>query len=109
MEAIRLEVLVVDHDRLGANGVVDVLENQKYPNHCLNPHVMAVEAADLGEWTDEHPLNQRNGKDAEYRRLFGSKEFDVFRAGYEAAVGESRNVDEVQMLGEFEQWKAARR
>ena len=66
----KVELMVMDFDGLGADGIKEEIENTRYANHCINPEVMACEERDIGEWSDEHPLNQRDKADAEYRRLF---------------------------------------
>lgn len=66
----RVEVLVVDHDGLGADGIKEVLENQRYPNWCISPYVMSAESRDV-EWSDEHPLNQRTTMRDFFLGLFG--------------------------------------
>ncbi len=60
MKAYRLVVSVVDFDELGAEGIKDTLENVKYPNWCMSPHVVSIEGVDVGVWDDDHPLNQGN-------------------------------------------------
>ncbi len=66
----RVEVLIIDHDDVGADGVRDLLEHTKYPNRAIRPHVMGVESREV-EWTDEHPLNHTATCGDTYRRLFG--------------------------------------
>jgi len=73
MQVIRLELMVLDFDGLGVEEVKTVLENTKYPNHCIAPSVMAAEAREIGEWDDNHPLNFKDQQAAEFRRLFGEK------------------------------------
>jgi len=70
VKAYKVEILIIDHDGLGEEEIKVVLENQKYPNWCIHPQVKAFESVDIGEWSDSHPLNQRVGADAEYKRLF---------------------------------------
>ena len=70
MKAYKLEVLVVDFDEVGSNGIVDVLENTKYPNYCIDPQVQDIMEADIGEWSDEHPFNQRDKCSEEFKRIF---------------------------------------
>lgn len=72
MKVHRVTLLVVDTDDLGADEVKVVLENTKYPNHCIGPSVMQVDTVEV-EWTDEHPLNRRDAKRAEFERLFAAK------------------------------------
>jgi len=57
MKAYRLEVLIIDHDDVGPDGIVAVIENTRYPNRCIDPIVEGVAVADIGEWHDDHPLN----------------------------------------------------
>ena len=71
MKVYKVELCIVDFDELGPDGISCVLENARYPNHCLNPGVMKIEAREIGEWDDDHPLNNRATKEAEFRRLFG--------------------------------------
>ena len=57
MKAYRLTVLIVDFDDLGRMQVQRTIELQRYPNHCISPEVLDIEEAEIGEWTDDHPLN----------------------------------------------------
>lgn len=66
----RIEVLVVDHDGLGAEGVREVLEHTRYPNRCIRPEVMDIETREVA-WNDDHPLNNKKTTDAAYEALFG--------------------------------------
>jgi|GEM_PF-2907645 len=59
MKAHRLTITVIDFDQMGAQAVAETIENQRYPNHCINPSVHVVESIDLGEWGDDHRANQR--------------------------------------------------
>jgi hypothetical protein len=71
MKAYKVELLIVDFDEVGPKGIAQELENARYGNRCMSPQVMAVEGADIGEWSDEHPLNRRSAAAEEYKRLFG--------------------------------------
>lgn len=68
MKAYKVTVLVVDHDNLGEGGIIGAISNCRY----INPKVMELEMAEIGPWTDEHPLNQRSTMDAEFTKLFPS-------------------------------------
>ena len=70
MKAYKLEVLVIDHDELGGEAIADTLRNTRYPNWCISPAVRRVQEADIGEWSDDHPLNRLDTAEAEYERLF---------------------------------------
>ena len=71
VKAYKVEILVVDHDGLGPEEIKNVFENMKYPNRCMYPVVMGMVERDIGEWTDDHPLNGIDEQDEEYQRLFG--------------------------------------
>jgi len=70
MQVMRLVVTVIDFDELGAGGVRDAIEHARYPNRCISPNVMAVDVRDIGEWSDDHPLNNSKTASDELRRLF---------------------------------------
>jgi hypothetical protein len=72
MKAYRIELLVLDHDGIGPNGVQQELENAHYGNRCISPQVMAVDERDIGPWDDSHPMNRTDTAKAEYARLFGA-------------------------------------
>jgi len=69
MKVYRIEVLVIDLDNVGEEGVKSVIENASYPNHCISPKVKHVETREV-EWSDDHPLNMRDTADAAYKALF---------------------------------------
>ena len=69
MKAYKVVLLIVDHDAVG-DGIKSVIENVRYPNHCLDPHVMRIESAEIGEWYDDHPLNFKSSQAEEFNRLF---------------------------------------
>lgn len=73
MKAYQLTVRVIDHDEIGPDDIKTVIENARYPNHCIHPEVAAISSRDIGEWTDDHPLNSRVKAEAEWERLFGSE------------------------------------
>lgn len=69
MKAYKIEVLVIDNEEMGIDQI-------RYAIECVRrvyPIVKAVAEADIGEWSDEHPLNKRDTHDDEYKRLFGEK------------------------------------
>lgn len=70
MKAYKVEILIIDHDEIGSMDIKSVIENTDYPNWCISPEVKHVECADIGEWDDNHPLNQHDTCDAEYARMF---------------------------------------
>ncbi len=70
MKAYKIELLIIDFDGLGPEGIKSELENTKYSNHCINPKVKKVKEEDIGEWDDDHPLNKFSTQNEEYERLF---------------------------------------
>ena len=70
MKVYKVELMVLDFDGIGAEGIKDEIENTKYGNRCISPEVKGCEERDIGEWDDDHPFNHRDKSDAEYRRLF---------------------------------------
>ena len=65
----KITLLVVDHDDCGPDDVKEVIENQRYPNHCIHPDVMAIETREI-EWDDRHPLNITATTKAAFEELF---------------------------------------
>jgi hypothetical protein len=59
MKAHILQVLVIDHDELGAGEAGEALEQANYPNDCISPDVLSHKTYDIGEWKDDHPLNYK--------------------------------------------------
>jgi len=70
MKAYKLEILIVNHDELTADEIVSELESSRFTNRCINPQVMGIAEADIGEWDNDHPLNRVDLQYAEYNRLF---------------------------------------
>lgn len=71
MKVHKVILFIVDHDEVGAEDIKGILEETKYPNHCISPHIKSIETKDIGEFHDQHPLNLWDKCDAEYERLFG--------------------------------------
>jgi hypothetical protein len=71
MKVYKVSVLVIDHNEIGEKGIKSVLEHTMYPNHCIHPNVMGIESRDIGEWSDDHPLNLSQIKKDEFNHLFG--------------------------------------
>ena len=39
MRVYKVTLCIVDHDKLGEEGIVIEIENVRYPNHCMSPSV----------------------------------------------------------------------
>lgn len=74
MKIIKLVVTVIDFDGIGAESIRDTIQNSHYPNHCISPSVHSMEERDIGEWTDDHPLNRKSTVEAEIKRIFGNED-----------------------------------
>ena len=66
MKAYVMQVLVVDHDGYGSDNVKDIIEGSKY----ISAGVKSSVEMDIGDWSDDHPLNKHSTCEAEYERLF---------------------------------------
>ena len=70
MQVHKIVLFVVDHDRIGAEACCGELMNANYGNDCIYPQVVSSDTRDIGEWSDDNPLNNSKTADAELRRLF---------------------------------------
>jgi len=66
MKIHKVTLLVVDSDDIGAEDIKEVIENQKYPNYCISPSVVAIETEEV-DWSDNHPLNMKGWQTFFYR------------------------------------------
>jgi hypothetical protein len=71
MQVFKVEILIITNDIDDKEELINVIENTRYPNHCMSPDVKKVEQREV-DWTDEHKLNHRDTCDAEYVRLFST-------------------------------------
>ena len=69
VEVHKVEVLIINFDGVGPEGVKTELENAHYANRCISPSVMVVQTREV-EWSDDHPLNKADTNEAAYRELF---------------------------------------
>lgn len=73
MKVYKVTLLIVDTDDVGGDSPDDIvgeIENVRYPNRCLAPKVMDIQAAEIGEWRSDNPLNHSATQKAEFERLF---------------------------------------
>jgi len=70
MNAYKIEILVINFDEMSEQDIIDTLEHTKYPNRCIGPQVLSSKEADIGEWDDDHPLNQNSTTVTEIRKYF---------------------------------------
>lgn len=70
LKVYRVELMVKDFDNLGAEGIKDAIENQRYCNSCIYPKVITTEEREVTNYNDNHPLNQNSQSIQEFQRLF---------------------------------------
>jgi hypothetical protein len=73
MKAYKIEILVNDLDNLGEELIREEITNARYPNDCIVPQIMSIESREVGDWTDDHPLNKLDTIVEEYNKLFSKK------------------------------------
>lgn len=69
MKAYKFEVVVIDFEGRGPQIIADELEDS---SRCINPILVGVCGADIGEWCDEHPLNMINTPNEEILEYFNN-------------------------------------
>lgn len=55
MKAFKLELYVVDYEGLGLDVFLQNLDYMRY----YSPVILDAVEADIGDWSDDHPLNSR--------------------------------------------------
>lgn len=91
MKAYKLEILVIDFDQLGGDEIAHTIQDANYPNDCIRPSVESIEECDIGEWTDDHPLN-KSGCSLEYQKLFNRHHKVDIDYSYAAKVGSKPTI-----------------
>ncbi len=66
MKAYVVTAVILDFDKLGAEGIKDTITNASFPNDCIYPNVEEIVEYDIGKWSNEHPLNKRSTNSLEY-------------------------------------------
>lgn len=69
MNITKVELYIVDFDLLGELEIKKVLENTKYPNRCICPHVLSTETKSI-EWSDNCDYNNTKKAPDAVRELF---------------------------------------
>jgi hypothetical protein len=72
MKVHKITLYVIDFDDVGVDAVKEELKNTEYANHCINPLSLSSHTRDIGEWSDDHPLNFFTTRDTELNKLFTS-------------------------------------
>lgn len=71
MRAYKVELLIIDFDEIGEEGIRYQIQNTRYSNDCISPQIKSIQSKDIGEFHDNHPLNLKSTCDDEYKQLFG--------------------------------------
>ena len=71
MKAYRIVLLFIDHDGVGPADARDLIENARLPNHISPGKIMAMSEREIGEWSDDHPLNHEARMADAFEDLFG--------------------------------------
>ena len=72
MRAYKITLLFLDFDEVGPQEAKALIENARLPNHIHPGMVMETQEADIGEWSDDHPLNKRATMASAFAELFPS-------------------------------------
>ena len=67
MKAYKIEMIIVDTANEGLDSILATVDCMRY--HKAD--VISIVDADIGEWSDEHPLNQKGTKIYQKREYFG--------------------------------------
>jgi hypothetical protein len=73
MKVYKVTLMHIDFDNMGLERVKVGIENARMGNLVQPGTVMSIEEADIGEWDDEHPLNQHKTQVAAFQNLFEKK------------------------------------
>lgn len=97
MKAHKITLLIVDHDNIGKEEIQNVIQETNYPNDCISPKVMKIETADIGEWSDNHPLNNKFSMKDEFERLFNTNTVPLFQ--YQSVVNtQNEMIEHIRLL-----------
>ncbi len=66
MKVYKVELSIIDFEEIGEEDIKIMLENTKY----LHPKVISIDSREIGEWSDDHPLNHSSTQLNELKRIF---------------------------------------
>lgn len=73
MKVYQITLQAFDFYDYGAEEVKNILEEALHNISNVTINVRSMEEREIGVWTDDHPLNRRETKEWEWRRLFGGQ------------------------------------
>lgn len=69
----RIVLEVLDLDEVGIADIKAILENGNYPGDCISTRVREMQTRDIGEWDDDHPLNNAEEAHRFFFAIFGEE------------------------------------
>lgn len=73
MKVYKLELMIIDPDVQTLEDAKGVIEGQRFANHA-HVDVITCREAEIGEWSDDNPLNYPTTIKEEMNRLFPQEE-----------------------------------
>jgi hypothetical protein len=70
MKIYKIEAVILDQDVETIEDARSVIESARYANHT-SIDVLNIYEADIGEWSDDHPLNYDTTYLSEIKKIFG--------------------------------------
>lgn len=73
MKVHKVTLFIIDTDDIGAESIQEVIQEQRYPNHCIAPKVVSVDTREVDciDGVDAHPINSRKHWRTALEELFG--------------------------------------
>jgi hypothetical protein len=66
LKAYKIVLMVVENENVSIESIKEELSNVRH----IYPTIMSAEEAEIGEWSDDHPLNHGATQKEEFARLF---------------------------------------
>jgi hypothetical protein len=79
MKVYKMTLMFIDFDNVGMTDAKQLIENARLPNHINPGTVVAIEERDIGEWHDDHPLNNRKTQIAALQLLFKGPDLGAYQ------------------------------
>ena len=73
MKILKVTLAIFDLDDIGEERICTILEEARYPNHCISVSVVSSNVVEVSDWDDNHPLNKSETFEEEFNRIFPKK------------------------------------
>lgn len=73
MKVCKIEIMVLDYQNVGEQYIKEKIEQVVFTGRLFSMQVRNIESRDIGEWSDDNPLNFSDTCDAEFRRIFSPR------------------------------------